>query len=171
MQLLCTGLLFCVLLTPCDAQCAVLVCGSADSSISPDGTMAAASTWHLTDPAAAADTAAADEQLTEKLLPLAVGLYRSEALVPTLQQYKSNAGEEVKEAVREVVQQVLPVLLSACGDSLPLQGGGARPGEVYAWEQLQVRDGSGLTGSRGARVCLVAMLGTPVQGVGLSTIL
>lgn len=98
--------------------------------------MASASVWHLTDPAATA--AAADEQLTEKLLPLAVGLYRSEALAPTLQQYKCNAGEEVKEAVREVVQQVLPVLLSSCGDSLPLQGGGGH-GEVYAWEQVQVR--------------------------------
>jgi hypothetical protein len=97
--------------------------------------------WYITDPAAAgpaAAAAAADEQLTEKLLPLAVGLYRSEALAPTLQQYKGNAGEEVKEAVREVVQQVLPVLLAASVDSLPLQGPSGS-GEVYAWEQLQVR--------------------------------
>lgn len=55
-------------------------------------------------------------------------------------------GEEVKAAVREVVQQVLPVLLAACGCG---GGGGGgdmiqhqqqqQHGEVYAWEQLQVR--------------------------------
>jgi hypothetical protein len=134
---------------------------NADASISPDGVMAAADTWCLTDPAAeAAAAAAADEQLTEKLLPLAVGLYRSEALSPTLQQYKSNAGEEVKDGVREVVQQVLPVLLAACGDSLPPQQGyGAGGGE--AWDQLQVsskgRQGWGLgvwagLGVRGVQV-------------------
>jgi hypothetical protein len=124
------------LIVHCCCRCLSHTC--TDASVSPDGTMASAGVWHLTNPAAAAGPA--DEQLTEKLLPLAVGLYRCEALAPTLQQYKGNAGEEVKEAVREVVQQVLPVLLSACGDSLPLQGGGGA-GEVYAWEQLQVGGG------------------------------
>lgn len=107
--------------------------------MSPDGSVASAATWHLPDssPSTAGAGASADEQLQEKLLPLAVGLYRAGALGPTLQQYKTNAGEEVKGAVREVVQQVLPVLLSACGDGLPQQPGPAGEGQI--WEQLQVR--------------------------------
>jgi hypothetical protein len=133
------------------AACLLRAC--ADASISPDGTMAAAAVWRLQDPAAdAAASAAADEGLQEKLLPLAVGLYRAEALKPALEQYSVNAGDEVKTAEREVVQQVLPVLLSACGAGLPPQqggfggaaGAGAGAGEVHAWEQLQVRVGAWL---------------------------
>lgn len=129
---------------------------SPDASISPDRSVASPSIWQLPTPSTPHTAAAADEQLQEKLLPLAVGLYRAGALGPTLQQYKANAGEEVKGAVREVVQQVLPVLLSACGDSLPqLWGsGGAGGGEGQAWEQLQVRQED----SRGAALLLVACL-------------
>lgn len=110
----------------------------ADASISPDGTRSSSSTWCLPDPQATSSPAA-EEGLQDDLLPLAVGLYRSESLGPTLQQYKVNAGEEVKAGVREVVQQVLPVLLAACGagSSMTAQQGVAS--EVHAWEQLQVR--------------------------------
>jgi hypothetical protein len=97
--------------------------------------------WTLFPPSSTSQAAAAEEQLQEKLLPLAVGLYRSEGLYAILQQYKANAGEEVKAAVRDVVQAVLPVLLAAAGDSLAVgQAGGPGAGrEGQAWEQLQVR--------------------------------
>eukprot|EP00775_Hariotina_reticulata_P013694 gene13694-13816_t len=51
------------------------------------------------------------------------------------QQYKQVVGEEVKAAVREAVQRVLPVLLSAAGGEAPLAH---QQGELQLTDQLQV---------------------------------
>jgi hypothetical protein len=83
------------------------------------------------------DAAAAREQLHEKLLPLAVGLYRAERLPAALQQYKAAVGDEVKGAVRDAVQQVLPVLLVAAGEQQQQQLGQAGS-ETQLADQLQV---------------------------------
>lgn len=81
------------------------------------------------------DAIAAREQLQEKLLPLAVGLYRAERLQAALQQYKADVGDEVKAAVRDAVQQVLPVLLVACGEQQHVGHGGS---DTQLADQLQV---------------------------------
>jgi len=54
---------------------------------------------------AAATQSEAAAALHEKLLPLALGLHRTDKLAAALQQYKENAAAEVKGAVRDVVQQ------------------------------------------------------------------
>lgn len=68
------------------------------------------------------------------MLPLAVGLYRSDRLGSTLQQYKASVGDEVKAGVRDAVQQVLPVLLASTGDMTQQHAGT----ETQLGEQLQV---------------------------------
>jgi hypothetical protein len=102
--------------------------------VSTDGRAAAGFAWQLP-PSSVRDAAAAREQLHEKLLPLAVGLYRAERLPAALQQYKANVGDEVKAAVRDAVQQVLPVLLMACGEQ---QHAGHAGSETQLADQLQV---------------------------------
>jgi hypothetical protein len=78
----------------------------------------------LNPPSAAARSEAASA-LHEKLLPLTVGIWRADKLAAALQQYKDNAAAEVKAAVRDVVQQLVPALLAAAaGDD---GGGGAGP--------------------------------------------
>jgi hypothetical protein len=128
--------------------------------------MAAAGVWRISGPTAAAAAAAGgadpstDEGLQEELLPVVVGLYRSERLFSTLQQYKQDAGEEVKAAVRQVVAAVLPLLLAAAGDALPpqqqqqyqQQGAAA---EAHALEQLQVC-------LFGGGVCVCCLVGSVV---------
>uniref|UniRef100_A0A383V506 Vacuolar protein sorting-associated protein 54 n=1 Tax=Tetradesmus obliquus TaxID=3088 RepID=A0A383V506_TETOB len=105
-----------------------------DASVSTDGRAAGGSAWQLP-PGNARDAAAAREALHEKLLPLAVGLYRAERLPAALQQYKAAVGEEVKAGVRDAVQQVLPVLLAACGEQ---QHAGQAGSETQLADQLQL---------------------------------
>lgn len=112
----------------------------ADAGISADGLTPGF--WQLPQPAADNHRtrlpAAVVDQLQDKLLPLVVGLYRCDRLSATLQQYKANVGDEVKSAVRDVVQQVLPVLLAASGD---VASGGLQQqyGDAQLADQLQVR--------------------------------
>lgn len=56
----------------------------------------------------------------------------------TLQQYKVNVGDEVKAAVREAVQQVLPVLLTADGDGSLSAAQQQAASESQMTDQLQV---------------------------------
>lgn len=98
--------------------------------------------------------AAAVEQLHDKIMPLAVGLHRCDRLLATLQQYKANVGDEVKGAVRDVVQQVLPLLLSAAGDVSSAAPQQQIAAEAQLSEQLQVTL-TGLSCSQLTRNCLV----------------
>jgi hypothetical protein len=101
--------------------------------------MAGAEVWRLPERPAPGSDSGADEALADELLPLVVGLCRSERLGSTLQQFKVNAGEEVKAAVQQVVAAVLPVLLAAAGDALPAQQAHHGTGsELQAMDQLQV---------------------------------
>lgn len=118
--------------------CAACRCWCADASVAADG---AASLWQLPgapEPDVDGSGAASLEQLQERLLPLALGLYRADRLAATLQQYKQSVAEEVKAAVRSAVHSVLPVLLAAGGD---VGGGqllvGASSGEAALADQLQ----------------------------------
>ncbi|KAF6266668.1 Vps54-like protein-domain-containing protein [Scenedesmus sp. NREL 46B-D3] len=108
--------------------------GAAYASASADGRAAAGGAWQLP-PGSVHDAVAAREQLQEKLLPLAVGLYRAERLQAALQQYKADVGDEVKAAVRDAVQQVLPVLLVACGEQHHVGHGGS---DTQLADQLQL---------------------------------
>ncbi|KIZ01614.1 hypothetical protein MNEG_6350 [Monoraphidium neglectum] len=76
--------------------------------------------------------------LHEKLLPLAVGLWRADKLGAAMAQYRDNVAAEVKGAIRDVVQQVVPMLLAAAGgDGGGGGGGGGSGAEVQLAEQLQ----------------------------------
>ena len=83
------------------------------------------------------------DPLAERLMVLAVGLYRADKLMGAISQWKSGISAEVKAAVRDVVQQVLPVLLAAADGAAPgsaaRQGSGQHLAEVQLGEQLQVK--------------------------------
>jgi hypothetical protein len=87
--------------------------------------------------------AEAAQTLQEKLLPLAVGLWRAERLGPALAQYRDNAAAEVKGAIRDLAGALAPPLLAVAGSD---DGGGGGPQQAWAGagadaqlaEQLQV---------------------------------
>ncbi len=89
----------------------------------------------------AAPNSAALEQLHDKLLPLAVGLHKADKLAGAMAQYKDNAAAEVKSAVRDVVQRLLPALLAGSGSGGGLLDGAVQGAatEAQLADQLQVR--------------------------------
>lgn len=156
--------LYCAIAVPCpraaaasSAAAAAPSAAAADASVSTDGRAAGGSAWQLP-PGNARDAAAAREALHEKLLPLAVGLYRAERLPAALQQYKAAVGEEVKAGVRDAVQQVLPVLLAACGEQ---QHAGQAGSETQLADQLQVGGTMAPAGN-----CCCCCTAASLEGVG-----
>jgi hypothetical protein len=85
------------------------------------------------DPTAAARARLA--HLSERLLPLALGLHRAGLLPQALGRWQEGAADETKRAVRELVSRLLPRLLAngphgaaAVEDGILGGGGGGRPG-------------------------------------------
>jgi hypothetical protein len=65
------------------------------------------------------------DSLYEKIFPLAVGLHRADTLGSALHQWHGNMGDQVKSSIRDVVQQVLPILLPEGAAAAVAADGGA----------------------------------------------
>ncbi|GAX73142.1 hypothetical protein CEUSTIGMA_g595.t1 [Chlamydomonas eustigma] len=74
------------------------------------------------------EEAAAREQLHDKLLPVVIGLYRSNRLSAVLVQMRENMSNEIKALVREVLERMLVPLLEAAEQ----EGSGSNGGAVAA---------------------------------------
>jgi hypothetical protein len=94
--------------------------------------------------------ALSSDPLYEKIFPLAVGLYRADKLGSALHQWRGNMGDQVKSSIRDVVQQVLPILLPEGAAAAAAADGGASAAVAAAAAAAAGAGGSGPEGLVGA---------------------
>mmetsp|Transcript_10458 Transcript_10458/g.22439 ORF Transcript_10458/g.22439 Transcript_10458/m.22439 type:complete len:1189 (-) Transcript_10458:119-3685(-) len=90
-----------------------------------------------------AEMSASQEQLHDKLLPVVVGLFRSNKLSGVMSQMRENLSNEVKALIREVLERMLGPLLLAAGMEPPplpstLEAQGPAGYDLHVAEQLQM---------------------------------